>query len=385
MVAVLWQLPALLLLHLLATRFGWWRFDAPSDQLLGLPIDVWVGWALWWGPIAALALRWVPAWLLVAASVAIDLATMPLLAPLVTLGPGWLVGEVAAVGLCLGPALLLARLTREDRQARRRAMFHTLGWGGYMVLVLPACALAYEGRELADLYRAPASLLDWALLAGVGFLLFVGVAATAEFARAGDGTPIPLDPPKRVVVSGPYAFIANPMQVISAAVMLMFAAYAGSWGLALVGAMFVVFDTVYATWYNRAHIAHALPEAWRDYRGAVGEWRMRWRPHAPGEAHVEIAPDGPARWLWNRGWPWLSRRLAGRITVTSAPRPGFTRLAYRLPERGIEESGVRAAARILEHGPLPFAVLGWSLRFPYLGGALQRLTGLVMFVWRRRS
>jgi protein-S-isoprenylcysteine O-methyltransferase Ste14 len=383
MVAFLWQLPALLLLHLLAAQFGWWRFDVATNQLLGLPVDVWIGWALWWGPVVALAQRRLPSWIIVVACIAIDVTSMPLLAPLVVLGPNWLVGEVAAVAICLMPALRFARLTREDRRPKRRALFHSLGWGGYMVLALPACALAYEQRGLADLYRLPVGLFDWTLLAGVVFLLFVGIAATAEFARAGDGTPIPLDPPKRVVVTGPYAFIANPMQVISAAVMLMFAAYARSWGLALVGTMFVIFDTVYATWYNRAHIAHALPGPWRDYRGEVDEWRMRWRPHAPGAASVVIAPDGPARWLWDRGWPWLSRHLTGSIAVTVAERPGFARLVYRLPERGIEETGIRAAARILEHGPLPLAVLGWSIRFPYLGGALQRLTGLVVFVWRR--
>ena len=383
MVAFLWQLPALLLLQLLATAFGWWRFNAEANQLLGLPLDLWIGWALWWGPVAALASRWIPIWILVAASVVIDMATMPALEPLVSLGPGWLAGEVAAIALCLYPALLLAKLTREDRRAKRRAMFHTLGWGGYMALVLPACTLAYEGRGLGALYRLPAQPMDWLLIGGAAFLLFIGVAATAEFARAGDGTPIPLDPPKRVVVTGPYAFIANPMQVISAAVMLMFAAYAQSWGLALVGTMFVVFDTVYATWYNRAHIAHAMPAAWRGYRGAVGEWRMRWLPHAPGDAQVVISPDGPARWVWDRGWPWLSRRLTGSITVLSEQRPRFHRLVYRLPERGIEETGMRAAARILEHGPVPLAVLGWLIRFPYLGGALQRLSWLVIFVWRR--
>ena len=108
MVAFLWQLPALLLLHVLAIRFGWWRFGVETNQLMGLPVDVWIGWALWWGPVAALALRWFKAWMLVAASIAIDLATMPVLAPLVHLGPGWLAGELAAIVLCLAPVLLLA-------------------------------------------------------------------------------------------------------------------------------------------------------------------------------------------------------------------------------------------------------------------------------------
>ena len=82
-------------------------------------------------------------------------------------------------------------------------------------------------------------------------LLFIGIAATVEFARVGDGTPIPFDPPKRVVTSGPYAFTANPMQIISAFFMAILALYARSWGLAFVALMFAIFDTVYATWYNR--------------------------------------------------------------------------------------------------------------------------------------
>jgi protein-S-isoprenylcysteine O-methyltransferase Ste14 len=383
MVAFLWQLPALLLLHLAAAAFGWWSFAGRDNVLFGLPIDVWIGWAMWWGPVAALLNRRVPMWLLIAASIAIDVVTMPVLQPLVTLGPHWLVGEAAAIALCLAPGLLLAKLTRENRLPKRRAMFHVLGWGGYMMLVLPACALAYERRGLHDLYRLPSGAADWVLVVAVAALLFVGIAATAEFARAGDGTPVPFDPPRRVVTTGPYAFIANPMQVISAAVMLLLALYARSWGLALVAAMFALFDTVYASWYNRAHIAHAMPNDWRNYRAAVPEWRMRWRPHIAAAAEVTISPDGPARRIWDRVWPALSKKLAGTITVTSEDRPRFGRLVYRRPDGAIEDYGVRAAARILEHGSAPLAMIGWLLRFPYLGGALQRLTRLVIVVWRR--
>jgi protein-S-isoprenylcysteine O-methyltransferase Ste14 len=383
MVAFLWQLPALLLLQVAATTFGWWRFDAPQDALLGLPVDVWIGWALWWGPVAVFAGRWLSIPWLVGLSVAVDLVAMPLLVPLIALGPRWWIGDAVATAGCLLPALVFARLTREDRLPKRRAMFHTLGWGGYLVFVLPACVFAFEARGMSALYRLPASPGDALTLLGVVVLLFVGIAATAEFASMGHGTPIPLDPPKHVVTTGPYAFIANPMQVISAAVMLLLAVYARSWGLALIGVMFVLFDTVYATWYNRAHISHAMPREWHGYRDAVDEWRPRWRPHPPGDAHVTISPDGPSRWLWDRAWPWLSRRMTGAIVVDSEPRSRFDRLGYRVPSRGIEEHGLRAAARILEHGPAPVAMVGWLLRFPYLGGALQRLTSLVVALWRR--
>jgi protein-S-isoprenylcysteine O-methyltransferase Ste14 len=384
MVGFLWQLPALLLLNMVAAALGWWQFNAQTNMLAGVPIDVWIGWAIWWGPVAVFLNRWAPIWLLVALSVVIDLATMPFLKPLVALGEHWLLGDAVAMALCLAPGLYMAKLTREDVNPKRRAMFHVLGWGGYMVLVLPVATLAYTGRPLHDLYRMPSGLLDWVLL-GLGVaLLFVGIAATAEFAREGDGTPIPYDPPKTVVATGPYAFNANPMQIISAAFMARLAAYAGSWGLLFIAAMFLVFDGIYAAEYNRQHIARDVPAAWSSYRSEVEDWRVRWTPHLPtGSAKVIISPDGPAHAVWQRFWPLLKRYLAGQLEVIVADRSSFRRLVYLRPSAGIEDMGMRAAARILEHGPLPFAVIGWFLRFPYLGGALQRLSGLAVFLYRR--
>jgi len=385
MVAFLWQLSALLLLHVLARAFGWWSFAGAQNMLLGLPVDLWIGWAIWWGPVVVFLSRWLNLPTIVAASAAIDLVTMPRLAPLVALGPFWIVGDAVAMILCLAPALWLARLTVEDRNPRRRAMFHVLGWGGYVALVIPVCVFAYAEQPLPDLYRLPVSVGDWLLAAGGFFLLFVGIAAAAEFANVGQGTPIPFDPPKRVVATGPYAFMANPMQIISAFFMLALALYARSFGLALIALMFAIFDTVYATWYNRAHIALAMPDAWSRYRSSVKEWRLRWRPHVAADAEILISPSGPARAVWDRIWPWLARRLQGRFTVRSVPREDFWRLTYRRPADGVEDHGVRAAARILEHGPAPLAVAAWLIRMPYLGGAAQRLSWLAILVWRRRN
>ena len=48
-------------------------------------------------------------------------------------------------------------------------------------------------------------------------ILFISVAiggwATHEFAKKGEGTPLPLDEPQFLVTSGPYLFMSNPMQV----------------------------------------------------------------------------------------------------------------------------------------------------------------------------
>lgn len=383
MVAFLWQLPALLVLHLLATRCHWWSFGGDRNMLAGLPIDVWIGWAVWWGPVAVFVNRWLGIPAVVAVSVLIDLATMPNLSPLVATGSGWIAGDAVAMALCLAPALWAAKLTRTDRNPRRRAMFHVLGWGGYLTLVIPVCVLSYVGRPLDDFYHAPAGIFEWCLVIAGLFLLFIGVSATAEFARVGHGTPIPFDPPKRVVTSGPYAFMANPMQIISAFFMALLALYARSWSLAFIAAMFAIFDTVYATWYNRAHIALAMPAAWSRYRVAVKEWQWRWRPHVDAEAEIMISTAGPARVVWDALWPRLSRHLSGHFVVRDLPREKAGRLSYRRPADGVEDHGVKAAARIVEHGPAPLAMIGWLIRFPYLGGAADRLSWLAIIVWRR--
>jgi hypothetical protein len=112
---------------------------------------------------------------------------------------------------------------------------------------------------------------------------------------------------------------------------------------------------------------------------------MRWRPHLGGDAEILISPSGPARVIWDHAWPRLSHCFSGRLVVRSAPRNSFWRLIYRRSADGVEDHGVRAAARILEHGPAPVAMLAWLIRFPYLGGAAQRLSWLAIVVWRKRE
>ena len=61
LLATIWNLPALLVLHRLAARFGWWSFEADGGLLDGLPVDLWLGWALLWGAVPQLAFPRPPA------------------------------------------------------------------------------------------------------------------------------------------------------------------------------------------------------------------------------------------------------------------------------------------------------------------------------------
>jgi protein-S-isoprenylcysteine O-methyltransferase Ste14 len=55
----------------------------------------------------------------------------------------------------------------------------------------------------------------WCWLAVPFWLVGIAVVTwcAADFVRKGHGTPVPLDPPKELVVSGLYRFVRNPMYV----------------------------------------------------------------------------------------------------------------------------------------------------------------------------
>ncbi|MBR0696072.1 methyltransferase [Bradyrhizobium lablabi] len=376
MLAGLWQLPALLLLNLVAQRLGWWRFQADDASVLGLPIDLWIGWALWWGPLAVLLSRKLPTLLILTAMVIADIVFMPRLAPLVVLGEYWWIGEIVAVLLVLVPALVLARLTEADRHPVLRTCFHALAWGGYMLLVLPACVLAWEGRDYIGTLTN-ASPLRWtiALIIGLPSLL-IGWAAAHEFALVGRGTPVPYDPPKRVVTSGPYASIANPMQLTSALVMAALAILTASAAAWLLPAMFLIFDSVFASWYNRVHIALAMPEDWARYRAEVRDWRFRARPYISRTATLRFPDSGRD----SRALAWLMRHVADGLKIEMAPsRPSVLRqrIVYVSSDPDLDAVGIAAFGRALEHlGGIP-AFIGWMMRLPGANHLVELVTFLV--------
>ena len=85
------------------------------------------------------------------------------------------------------------------------------------VLILPLAAIALipylllsMDSEWGRLELGPARYLGFVFIVG-GLLLWV--RCLWEFAARGRGTPSPLDPPQKLVVSGLYRFVRNPMYV----------------------------------------------------------------------------------------------------------------------------------------------------------------------------
>lgn len=100
------------------------------------------------------------------------------------------------------------------------------------------------------------------------------------FAVLGRGTPAPIDPPKRLVVRGPYRHVRNPMYLCLLAVILGWSVLFKSLPLLLyalaVGAAFHLFTVL----YEEPHLRKVFGAEYEDYLARV----PRWLPH--------VAPRG---------------------------------------------------------------------------------------------
>ncbi len=371
LLACAWNVVALTGLHVVALGAQWWSFDARGGLLLGIPVDLLLGWAALWGALPVLACPRLPLPLLVVACAWLDLLVMPLCLPVVRLGPHWLLGEALALALALVPAQLLARWTWQSHRLAARALMQAVCFTGLALGVLPAVILEQTGAN----WRALAGRSSWETAVLLQVLLLAalpGLAAVQEFAQRGGGTPLPYDAPRRLVVSGPYAYVTNPMQISMLLVLVVWGAWLGSVWVAAAGLMAVVYSVGLAAWDESATLDARHGLAWSRYRCALRPWWPRWRPYPP-ETHARLyLAEGCG--LCSELRVWLVARAPSGLSLLAAedhPDQDLDRLTYEPGDGTPCEIGVAALARALEHLHLGWAAVSWMLRLPLVAPLAQ--------------
>jgi protein-S-isoprenylcysteine O-methyltransferase Ste14 len=120
------------------------------------------------------------------------------------------------------------------------------------------------------------TIVGGVLLAGLGLTLMY--ATIRLFARSGEGTLAPWDPPRKLVVEGPYRHVRNPM--ISGVWFLLAgeAVLAGSVGIALWLAVFATANVIYMPLSEEPGLERRFGEEYRAYKRAVPAWIPRATP-----------------------------------------------------------------------------------------------------------
>lgn len=365
LLSLLWVAPFLLAFQTLNSWAGWWTYSDSVLRLGGMPLDAFVGWLLLWGLVPQIAFPRLPIALSAALMVSFDLLAMPLCSETVHLGARWMIGEYCAAVFILLPALCIARWTERNTHLRLRAAMQVAISGMAFLYLLPEIVFAVEsGTGWAPLsHRSSVWLqieLQLLLLLGLP-----GISAVFEFAERGNGTPIPYDPPQRLVTSGLYRYLANPMQASCTLVMLLWAVMLRNQWLLYAGSISLIYSAGIAWWDEREDLSRRFGEPWRAYRRKVRNWWPRWRPyHAGAPARVYLSTTCAicselARWMEARQPIGLELQAAECL-----PAGSIRRMRYEACDGSASVEGVRALGRTLEHMNLAWALAGAALRLP---------------------
>lgn len=368
LLGLVWNLWAVLAVNVLATEWGLWKFSSELPAFMGMPVELWAGWVLLWGAVAPLAAFRLSVPLTMIGFLWLDLIVMPSLDPYAVLNSSWPLGEVIALMVAFLPGLLVFRWTLAATNLRERASLQVICAGGILLWLVPSIALELDGGWDQVLH-----LPIWRLSLVAQLLLIVavlGVRAVMEFVQRGNGTPLPYDPPRRLVSSGPYSYVRNPMQL--SMVLVFVVAAMTLWNPWLLGAAAVaaIYGAGLADWHENLELEERFGESWMSYRARVRPWLPTLRPTVAEEATLLVAFSCQTCSSVGR---WFVARHPIGLKVAPAENsvdPGLRRVTY-LSADGRPARGIAAIARSLEHIHIGWAIAGWVLAMPLVSHFAQ--------------
>ena len=135
----------------------------------------------------------------------------------------------------------------------------------------------------------PARVLSWSGIvrpAGIGLAQIAGVVVGASgavlalwcivtFTVIGRGTPAPFDPPRRLVVVGPYRLVRNPMYIGAGLALAGAALFYESWALLGYGAVFALVMHLFVVVYEEPTLRATFGADYVRYCERVRRWWPR--------------------------------------------------------------------------------------------------------------
>jgi protein-S-isoprenylcysteine O-methyltransferase Ste14 len=165
-----------------------------------------------------------------------------------------------------------------------------------MLVVLRATTYATLFVSLV-LVLLPAQVLSWAGIAApesvgvaqaAGAVVTIGGALLAlwcilSFALVGRGTPAPFDPPRRLVVQGPYAWVRNPMYIGAGVALVGASLFYQSLALLGYAAVFLLIVHLFVVLYEEPTLRGTFGADYETYCRQV----MRWWPRIGGRRQTD--------------------------------------------------------------------------------------------------
>jgi protein-S-isoprenylcysteine O-methyltransferase Ste14 len=129
-------------------------------------------------------------------------------------------------------------------------------------------------RDVALDFRSP---LHWIGLIAIGLGIVLLTSCILEFARRGRGTLSPLDPPRALVVQGPYRYVRNPMYLAVTAIVLGEVLLTRSRDLLVYWMIWFTAANLFILAYEEPTLRRQFGSAYDSYSTNVRRWLPRLR------------------------------------------------------------------------------------------------------------
>jgi protein-S-isoprenylcysteine O-methyltransferase Ste14 len=149
-----------------------------------------------------------------------------------------------------------------------RAVVYATLFIGFLLFFLPAQLVSWSGVVAPA--RPGVAQIVGLVVAAAGAVL--AVSCILSFVFIGRGTPAPFDPPRRLVVRGPYKFVRNPMYLGAGALLLGTALYYRSFAILAYAVMFLAVMHVFVRFSEEPVLRRSFGAEYEEYSRRVGRW-----------------------------------------------------------------------------------------------------------------
>src|ERR1700746_1165408 len=152
-----------------------------------------------------------------------------------------------------------------------RAVTYAALFIGFVLVYLPGRFLSWSGIVAPATTGAPR--VAGMIMGSIGTV--IAVWCVFPFVFIGKGTPAPFDPPRKLVIRGPYRFVRNPMYIGAGMTLAGAALYYESLSILIYAGLFFLITHLFVVLYEEPTLRRTFGDEYEAYCQRV----RRWRPH----------------------------------------------------------------------------------------------------------
>ena len=149
-----------------------------------------------------------------------------------------------------------------------RAMVYAALFIGFVLVYLPGRFLSWSGIVAPATTGFPR--VAGMILVAIGTVIALWCVFTFVF--IGKGTPAPFDPPRKLVVRGPYRFVRNPMYIGAGMTLAGAALYYESLSIFFYTCLFFFITHLFVVLYEEPTLRRTFGEEYEEYFHRVRRW-----------------------------------------------------------------------------------------------------------------